>query len=109
MSIIAPLAVDQATPEAQETLAAIQSLLGVTPNLYRVAANAPAALSGLAQMSGALAKGRLRAKVPESIALTVAQENACDYCLSAHSLLGGAAGLTAADIAKARAASGSFA
>jgi uncharacterized peroxidase-related enzyme len=102
MSTIAALDPAQATPEAQAILAAVEASLGVTPNLFRVAANSPAALNALAGLNGALAKGRLRAKVRESIALAVAQENGCDYCLSAHSALGKGAGLSDADIAGAR-------
>jgi uncharacterized peroxidase-related enzyme len=103
MSTIAALAPDQTTPEAQAVLSAVESKLGVVPNLFRVAANSPAALNALAGLNGALAKGRLRAKVRESIALAVAQENGCDYCLSAHTALGKGAGLSDADIASARA------
>jgi uncharacterized peroxidase-related enzyme len=102
MSTIAALADNEATPEAQETLAAVHAALGITPNLFRVAANSPAALNGLVGLNGALGKGRLRAKVRESIALEVAQENGCDYCLSAHSALGKGAGLSDAAIADAR-------
>jgi uncharacterized peroxidase-related enzyme len=102
VSNLAALATAQATPEAQAVLSAVQSSLGVLPNLFRVAANSPAALNALVGLNGALAKGRLRAKVRESIALAVAQENGCDYCLSAHSALGKGAGLDEADIAAAR-------
>jgi uncharacterized peroxidase-related enzyme len=102
MSTLAALAPEQTTPEAQEVLAAVHSSFGVTPNLFRVAANSPAALNALVGLNGALAKGRLRAKVRESIALDVAQENGCDYCLSAHTALGKGAGLGEADIAAAR-------
>jgi uncharacterized peroxidase-related enzyme len=102
MSALTALAPDQASPEAQATLAAVAASLGATPNLFRVAANSPAALSALVAMNGALAKGRIRAKLRESIALEVAQENGCDYCLSAHSALGKGAGLNEAEIAQAR-------
>jgi len=42
--------------EATSTLNATKSQLGVIPNLFKVAANSPAALSGLVQLSGALGK-----------------------------------------------------
>jgi hypothetical protein len=61
MSTIAALAPDHTTPEAQAVLSAVQSSLGVIPNLFRVAANSPAALNALVGLSGALAKGRLHA------------------------------------------------
>jgi AhpD family alkylhydroperoxidase len=53
-------------------------------------------------MNGALAGGTLGAKLREQIALATAQVNDCDYCLSAHSLIGKGAGLGGSDIAKAR-------
>jgi uncharacterized peroxidase-related enzyme len=102
MSTIQALATTQATTEAQATLAAVHSSLGVTPNLFRVAANSPAALNALVGLNGSLARGVLRAKVRESIALAVAQANGCDYCLSAHSVLGKGAGLSDGDLAAAR-------
>jgi uncharacterized peroxidase-related enzyme len=103
MSNIAALASAETTPEVQAVLSAVHSSLGIVPNLFRVAANSPAALNALVGLNGALAKGSLRVKVRESIALAVAQENGCDYCLSAHTALGKGAGLGDADIAAARA------
>jgi uncharacterized peroxidase-related enzyme len=102
MSTLAALASAQTTPETQAVLNAVQSSLGLVPNLFRVAANSPAALNALVGLNSALAKGRLRPKVRESIALHVAQANGCDYCLSAHTALGKGVGLSDADIAAAR-------
>ena len=97
-------AVDPATApdDAKRTLAAVNAQLGVTPNMFRVAANSTAALNGLVQLSGSLAKGRLNARVREQIALAVAQTNGCDYCLSAHTYLGKHAGLNDDDVRRAR-------
>lgn len=91
-----------ATGKAKQLLDAVQSKLGIVPNLMRVLANAPAALDGYLNFSGALAGGVLSAKVREQIAVAVAQSNSCDYCLSAHTFLGGKAGLTEKEIADAR-------
>ena len=75
-------------PEASKpVLDAVQKQLGVIPNLFRLVANIPAALSGYASFSGALGK-TLDVKTRERIALAVAQVNGCDYCLSAHTYLG---------------------
>lgn len=95
-----------ATGKAKQLLDAVQSRLGIVPNLTRVLANAPAALEGYLNFSGALAGGGLSAKVREQIALAVAQGNNCDYCLSAHTFIGGKVGLAAKDIADARQAVG---
>jgi uncharacterized peroxidase-related enzyme len=79
----------EASPAAaQPLLEAVNKQLGVTPNLFRVVANSPAALEGYLGLNGALAKGQLDARTRERIALVVAEQNGCDYCLSAHTYLG---------------------
>jgi len=83
-----PASIDTAPAAAQPLLQAVNKQLGVVPNLFRVAANSPAALEGYLGMSGALAKGQLPAATRERIALAVAQVNGCHYCLSAHTELG---------------------
>lgn len=100
-------AVDPAasTGHVKTLLAGVQKGLGVTPNLFRVAAQSPAGLEALTSLFGAVSKGRLDAKTREAIALTVSEINACDYCLSAHTALGRGAGLGDADLEKARDAS----
>jgi uncharacterized peroxidase-related enzyme len=102
MNRIAQLDPAQATGKAKQLLDAVQSKLGIVPNLTRVLANAPAALEGYLNFSGALAGGTLSAKVREQIALAVAEGNLCSYCLSAHTFIGGKAGLTDKDITDAR-------
>lgn len=99
--------IDPALADARTAplLDAVRKSLGLVPNLFRTAAQAPAALEGLLGLNGALAKGTLKARSREAVALAVAEANACDYCLSAHSVLGAGAGLSAADIAAARHAS----
>lgn len=75
-------------PEGSKaTLDAVHQQLGVVPNLFRLIANSPSALTGFASFSGALSK-TLDVKTRERIALAVAQVNRCDYCLSAHTYLG---------------------
>jgi uncharacterized peroxidase-related enzyme len=94
-----------ATPTADNTpaaslplLDAVNKQLGVIPNLMKVVGNSPAALEGYLSLSGALGKGTLGAKTGERIALAVAELNACNYCLSAHSYL--AANLAKLDAAE---------
>ena len=55
-------------------------------------------LDGYLHLSGALGKGKLPAKAREQLALAVAQENGCDYCLAAHSAIGKMVGLSADQI-----------
>jgi uncharacterized peroxidase-related enzyme len=69
----------------------------------KLVGHSPAALEGYLSLSGALGKGKLNAQMRERIALTVAEYNGCDYCLSAHSYLASnAAKLSSAEIDAAR-------
>lgn len=85
-----------------ELLEAVKKMLGGTPNLFKVTAQAPAALESMVAQFGAAAHGELPGKIREAIALTVAEANGCDYCLSAHTLLAKGAGLSDGDIQQAR-------
>ena len=100
MSRIATFAsVDAAPSAARSSLAAVERQLGSVPNLFRLVANSPAALAGYLGLSGALAGGTLPAATRERIALAIAEWNACDYCLAAHTYLGTTvAGLEATEI-----------
>ncbi|MFC4376954.1 carboxymuconolactone decarboxylase family protein [Nocardia halotolerans] len=94
---------DTATGRAAELLGDVQQALGVTPNMTKAMANSPAVLAGYLGLSGALGGGALDAATRERIALLVAQENGCDYCLSAHSYIGAnIAELAADDISDSR-------
>lgn len=89
MSRISTPATVAAAPEASRPLLeAVGKQLGVVPNLFRLVGQSPAALEGFLGLSGALAKGRLDAKTRARLALVVAEQNRCDYCLSAHTYLG---------------------
>ena len=83
-----PASVVAAPEVTRPSLLAVQKQLGVVPNLYRLLASSPAALEGFLALSSALGKGELDAKTRGRLALTVAELNGCDYCLSAHSYLG---------------------
>ncbi len=95
-----------ATGKPRQLLDAVQQKMGVVPNLMRVLANAPAALEGYLQFSGALAGGVLPARLREQIAIAIAQANGCDYCLSAHTFIGGKLGISAGALDGARRAEG---
>jgi uncharacterized peroxidase-related enzyme len=84
------------------TLRAVNKKLGGLPNIFTTFAQSPAALNGYVQLAESLAGGRLSAKQRELIALTVAQENACQYCLSAHTVMGKGVGLSPDEIKQAR-------
>ncbi|MDN3241023.1 carboxymuconolactone decarboxylase family protein [Glycomyces tritici] len=94
---------DTADSETAGLLAGVQQALGRTPNMTKAMANSPAVLKGYLGFSGALAAGVLPVHLRERLSLLVAQENGCDYCLSAHTYLGEKRGRLDADqIAAAR-------
>lgn len=76
-----------ATGPASELLGQVKKGMGMVPNMTKAMANSPATLKAYLQLSGALAGGVLDAKTRERIALTMAQANECDYCLSAHTAM----------------------
>ncbi len=79
--------------KAKALLDGVHKTLGMTPNLLRTLANAPAALEAYLGFGQALGRGSLDAKTREAIALTVAGENGCDYCASAHTAVGARLGV----------------
>jgi len=81
-------------PKAQEQLDGVKAKLGSVPNIFGTFAHSPAVLDFYMQGSGALANTGISAGLRESIALTVAGANACDYCASAHTVIGKGAGLS---------------
>jgi uncharacterized peroxidase-related enzyme len=102
MSRIPALDPSSATGHVKETLDGLHKRLGVTPNLFRVAAQSPATLDALVGLVGSMAKGKLNARSREAVAIAVSNFNGCDYCLSAHTALGRGAGLREDALAKAR-------
>ncbi len=80
----------------------IQSAFGKIPNMFLTIGNSSAALESMWGFFGALSKGKLDAKMSEQIAVYIADLNRCEYCLSAHTLLGQKAGATAAQMLAAQ-------
>jgi len=102
MSRLTALDPAQETGTAKPLLDSVQRALGMTPNLMRTLAHSPAALEGYLSLNGALAKGSLPAPLREQLAITIAEANRCEYCLSAHTLLGRLAKLDAPALDAAR-------
>ena len=92
----------QATGKTRQLFDAVQARMGRVPNLMRVFGNSPAALEAYLNFSGALMNGVLPLQLREQIALAVSEINGCGYCLSAHTLSSGRAGLSPEDILAAR-------
>jgi len=102
MTRIALLNDTTASAKAQPLLAHIHQAFGATPNMFKAVANSPAALQSLWGSFGALGGGVLNPLLGEKIAVAVADRNACDYCLAAHTALGRKAGASAQEMADAQ-------
>lgn len=96
---IQPIDPKDAQGKTKVLLDGVKKKLGVTPNLIRTLAVAPAALEAYLGFGQALAGGHLSARLREQIALTVAGANACQYCASAHTAIGKSLGLDATELA----------
>ena len=94
MSRIPAVDPNQATGSTKTLLDAVQQKLGFVPNLMRTVAVSPAALDAYLSFSDRLSKGVLSDKLREQLALTVAYTNSCEYCLAAHTAIGGLLGLS---------------
>jgi uncharacterized peroxidase-related enzyme len=69
-------------------------------------AHSPAALKAYLATQGALAEGVLPARLRELIAVLAAEQNQCEYCLSAHAQAAGRIGASLGDITAARTGDG---
>ncbi len=81
----------------------IHGAFGVVPNMFKTIGNSSAALESMWTSFGALGKGKLGAPLGEQLAVMIANLNSCGYCLSAHTVLGQKAGVSAEDMAAAQA------
>jgi uncharacterized peroxidase-related enzyme len=91
-----------ASGPARALLDQIHGAFGTTPNMFRAVANSPAALQSMWAAFGALGGGVIGAALGEQIAVAVANRNACDYCLAAHTALGRKAGVSGEALAAAQ-------
>lgn len=90
------------TADRAALLSQIHGAFGATPNMFKAVANSPAALKSMWGAFGALGGGVIPAKLGEQIAVAVADRNACEYCLAAHTALGRKAGASAEEMMAAQ-------
>ncbi|MEG0065438.1 MAG: carboxymuconolactone decarboxylase family protein, partial [Pseudomonas sp.] len=102
MSRINAISLESATDTTRPVLEGVKKKIGFLPNLFTTLAKAPVALETYVQASAILGKTSLSAKEKEAVYLATSQVNGCDYCLAAHTLFAGKAGLSAQDIVAAR-------
>lgn len=92
----------QATGKTKQIFDSLEKKLGVVPNLTKVLANSPASLNAYASFAGALEAGELSPRLRQLLALAVGNQNACTYCLSAHTAIGKLIGVSEDDLAAAQ-------
>jgi uncharacterized peroxidase-related enzyme len=90
------------SPDRKALLDQVTQALGATPNMFKAVANSPAAFKSMWGSFGALGGGVIGAGLGEQIAVAVADRNACEYCLAAHTALGRKAGVSAEAMAAAQ-------
>ena len=103
MSRITIIDNNNANLEQKALLDAIQAQLGMVPNFLKVLANSPTALRAFLGLHGVSGAGSVDGLTRERIALALAQQNSCEYCVSAHTAIGRKAGLSGGEMAAARA------
>lgn len=91
---IPPVDPERADAQTLPLFEAVKTKMGKVPNMMKTMAHSPALLESYLSFSGSLNKGVLPEVVRQQIALFVSQENGCEYCVSAHSMIGRHAGLT---------------
>lgn len=102
MSRIAPVDRYTTNDSIRRNFEAIQKQLGMVPNMMRTMAQSATVLEAYLGFGATLRHGRLPTPLQEQIALAVAETNACDYCLSAHTALGRGVGLSDEQLIESR-------
>lgn len=74
--------------------------LGMVPNLYATLALSETALGNYLSLQNA--KSSINGKAREVVNLVVSQVNQCEYCLAAHTVIGGMVGFTPGQILEIR-------
>lgn len=80
--------------KSKELFNAVENKLGFIPNLIKVFGNSPETLEAYLSLGEITAKGSFTGKFKEQLALAIAEENSCNYCLSAHTTIGKMNGLS---------------
>ena len=93
---------DQADEHTRKTYDAITSKFGMVPNIFKGMANSPAALAAYLALDDMIAGGSFTAVEQNVVRMVVSQYNGCEYCIAAHTMGLGAAGMGEEDILNVR-------
>lgn len=93
-----PLTISTSEGKAKELLESTKKSVGKELNFFGVLAHSPELLEAYLSLGEFAGKGAFSAKYREQLAVAIAQENQCEYCLSAHTTIGKGAGLSEEEI-----------
>lgn len=96
---------EQVSPANQAHFDTLKKGLGMVPNLYATLALSEHALGSYLALQNA--KSSINGKAREVVNLVVSQVNGCQYCLAAHTVIGGMVGFTPEQILEIRRGSAS--
>lgn len=103
MTRMAVQPLESAAGAAAAVYARITQAVGRVPNCFAaIGALRPAALKAMLQLDGALAAGSLNRQDQETVKLVISEAAGCDYCITAHSLLGALSGVDAPTLRQIR-------
>ncbi|SEN73385.1 alkylhydroperoxidase AhpD family core domain-containing protein [Chitinophaga rupis] len=97
---------ENVSPANQQLFDKLAKGLGKVPNLYATMAYSENGLGTYLALSSA--KSSLKAKEKEAVNLVVSEVNSCDYCLSAHTMIGKLNGFTDEQILEIRSGEAPF-
>jgi len=106
MTTITVPARETVSPANQAIFDQLKAKLGMVPNLYATLALSEHALGSYLAFQNA--KSSITGKAREVVNLVVSQVNDCEYCLAAHTVIGGMVGFTPGQILEIRAGAASF-
>jgi uncharacterized peroxidase-related enzyme len=94
MANLNPVDIENASDAQKQLFNEVKGAFGAVPNMFKTIGHSSAALESMWTSFGALGKGSISPALGEKIAVLVADINRCEYCLSAHTVLGKNAGVT---------------
>jgi AhpD family alkylhydroperoxidase len=97
---------DEVSAGNQALFDQLKGKLGMVPNLYATLAHSEHALGSYLAFQNA--KSSISGKAREVVNLVVSQVNECEYCLAAHTVIGGMVGFTPEQILEIRSGGASF-
>jgi AhpD family alkylhydroperoxidase len=97
---------EQVSPANQALFDNLKKGLGMVPNLYAALAHSENALGNYLTFQNA--RSSITGKAREVVNLVVSQVNSCEYCLAAHTAIGGMVGFTPEQILEVRRGTAGF-